>query len=147
MATATAPSKDERLQTTPLLRKLLSRPELGAVAGAILVFLFFAVAARGSGMFSALGVVTFLSVSAQLGIIAVAAAMLMIGGEFDLSVGSMIGAAGMVIAIPSVVWGWPLWLCIILAFAVAIGVGYINGTIVTRTRLPTFIVTLAGLII
>jgi simple sugar transport system permease protein len=147
MATATVNRGDERVKATPLVRKLMSRPELGAVAGAILVFLFFAVTARGSGMFSALGIVTFLSVSAQLGIIAVAAAMLMIGGEFDLSVGSMIGAAGMVMAIPSVIWGLPLWLCIILAFAVAIGVGYINGTIVTRTKLPSFIVTLAGLFI
>ena len=86
----------------------MARPELGAVAGTILVFLFFAVAARGTGMFSALGIVTFLEVSAQLGIIAVAAALLMIGGEFDLSVGSMIGAAGVVLAIPAVIWGWPL---------------------------------------
>ena len=122
MAVTTAPMRDERLAATPLLRRLMTRPELGAVAGTILVFLFFAVAARGTGMFSALGIVTFLEVSAQLGIIAVAAALLMIGGEFDLSVGSMIGAAGVVLAIPAVMWGWPLWLCILLTFAVAAGV-------------------------
>ena len=73
--------------------------------------------------------------------------MLMIGGEFDLSIGSMIGAAGVVIAIPAVQWGWPLWLCILLAFAIACLVGYINGSIVVRTGLPSFIVTLAGLFI
>src|SRR5688572_12209321 len=147
MAVVTVPARDERVAETPLLRRLMARPELGAVAGTILVFLFFAVAARGSGMFSPLGIVTFLEVSAQLGIIAVAAALLMIGGEFDLSVGSMIGFAGVLVAIPATVWGWPLWLCILLALAVAVLVGVVNGLIVIRTGLPSFIVTLAGLFI
>ena len=103
--------------------------------------------AGGSGLFSAPGIINFLEVSAQLGIIAVAAAMLMIGGEFDLSIGSMIGAAGVIIAIPAVHWGWPLWACVLLAFGFACLVGYINGTIVVRSGLPSFIVTLAGLFI
>ena len=147
MATATMPARDERLKETSLGKRLMARPELGAIAGVVLVFLFFAVVARGTGMFSTLGVITFLDVSAQLGIIAVAAALLMIGGEFDLSLGSMIGFAGVVIAVPATLWGWPLWACILLAFAVAIAVGAINGIIVIRTGLPSFIVTLAGLFI
>ncbi len=76
-----------------------------------------------------------------------AASLLMIGGEFDLSVGSMIGAAGMVIAIPAAVWGWPLWLCILVAFAFAVAVGWANGYLVIRTGLPSFIVTLGFLFI
>jgi simple sugar transport system permease protein len=147
VATAPTTAADERMRQTPWLRKVMARPELGAVAGTILVFIFFAFAAGGSGMFTALGVINFLEVSAQLGIIAVAACMLMIGGEFDLSIGSMIGAAGVIIAIPAVQFGWPLWLCILLAFAFACAVGYINGTIVIRTGLPSFIVTLAALFI
>ena len=115
--------------------------------GTILVFIFFGIVAGGSGLFSAPGIINFLEVSAQLGIIAVAASMLMIGGEFDLSIGSMIGAAGVIIAIPAVQWGLPLWLCILLAFAVACAIGYVNGLIVIRSGLPSFIVTLAGLFI
>ena len=138
---------DERVVETPILKKLMGRPELGAVAGAILVFIFFAAVAGNSGLFSAPGIINFLEVSAQLGIIAVAAAMLMIGGEFDLSIGSMIGAAGVIIAIPAVQWGWPLWACVLLAFGFACLVGYINGSIVVRSGLPSFIVTLAGLFI
>ena len=145
--TAASAHPDERLKETPLIRRLMIRPELGAVAGAILVLLFFAIVAGRSGMFSMLGVVTFLEVSAQLGIIAIAAALLMIAGEFDLSVGSMIGFAGIVIAIPAAEWGWPLWLCIVIAFGVAVLVGYINGMVVIRTGLPSFIVTLASLFI
>src|ERR671919_380828 len=145
--TAPTTAVDERLRQTPWIRRVMARPELGAVAGTVLVFIFFAFVAGGSGMFTALGVINFLEVSAQLGIIAVAAAMLMIGGEFDLSIGSMIGAAGVIIAIPAVQWGWPLWSCVLLAFAIACLVGYINGLIVIRSGLPSFIVTLAGLFI
>ncbi len=140
-------ARDERLKPTSPFRRLMARPELGAVGGFVLVLLFFAVVAGDTGLFSALGIINFLEVSAQLGIIAVAAALLMIGGEFDLSVGSMIGFAGIVIAIPAVEWGWPLWMSILLAFAVALMVGWINGTIVMRTGLPSFIVTLGGLFI
>ena len=51
----------------------------------------------------------------------------MIGGEFDLSVGSMIGFAGICIAIPAIYWGWPLWSSILFAFSMAVLVGYANG--------------------
>ncbi len=144
---STTPLADERVRAVSPVRKLLSRPELGAVAGAILVFIFFAVIAGDSGFLNFRGVVSWLEVSAQLGILAVAAALLMIGGEFDLSIGSMIGAAGMVIAIPVAEYGWPVWAAILLAFAFALLVGLLNGVIVNRTRLPSFIVTLASLFI
>jgi len=149
-ATASPPPQaggDERLKQTSRTKKLLSRPELGAVAGTILVFIFFAIVAGDSGMFSALGIVNFLEVAAQLGILAIAVSLLMIGGEFDLSLGSMIGAAGVLVAIPAVELGWPIWLSIFFAFAVALVVGYINGIITVRTGLPSFIVTLAFLFI
>ncbi len=136
---------DERVRNVSFLSKLLARPELGAMAGTIFVLIFFAIVAGGSGMFSIRGVINFLEVSAQLGIIATAAALLMIGGEFDLSVGSMIAFAGVAIAIPATVLGWPMWLCIALAFALAVLVGYFNGWLVVTTGLPSFIVTLAGL--
>ena len=71
----------------------------------------------------------------------------MIAGEFDLSVGSMIGFAGIVIAILSVQWGWPMWLSIPCAFAVAVALGAVNGWLVIKTGLPSFIVTLAFLYI
>lgn len=147
MATATAGPRDERLAETSLLRSLLSRPELGAVAGTLLVFLFFGAVAGTSGMFSPKGIVTFLEVSAQLGILAVFASLLMIAGEFDLSVGSMIGFAGVAIAIPVTMWGWPVWTAVLFAFVIAAAVGWLNGYITVKTGLPSFIVTLAGLFV
>jgi simple sugar transport system permease protein len=127
------------------LRRWLTRPELAAVAGAILVFLFFAVVAGDSGFLTSGGAASYLEVAAQLGIVAVPVAMLMIAGEFDLSVGSMVGAAGMIIAITTTEYGWPLLAGILLAFAVAAAVGFLNGYLVIKTGLPSFIVTLGML--
>jgi simple sugar transport system permease protein len=138
-------SGDDRIRPVSWASRTLSRPEFGAAAGAILVVLFFALVAGSSGLFSAKGIVNFLEVSAQLGILAAAVALLMIAGEFDLSIGSMIGFAGVLIAIPASQWGWPLWASVLLAFAAAVLVGWINGVIVVRTRLPSFIVTLGSL--
>lgn len=145
--TAPAPIADERLRRQSGLRRLMSRPELGAAAGAILVFAFFGVTAGGTGMFAADGILNWTTVSAQLAIIGVGAALLMIGGEFDLSVGSMIGFAGMMIAIPALYFGWPIEASVAFAFAGALFIGYLNGLVVVKTRLPSFIVTLASLFI
>lgn len=145
-ATPATPA-DERLRRQTGLRRLMARPELGALAGTILVFAFFGVTASGTGMFAADGILNWTTVSAQLAIIGVAAALLMIGGEFDLSVGSMIGFAGMMIAIPTVYFGWPVEASVLFAFAGALFIGYLNGIIVVKTRLPSFIVTLASLFI
>jgi simple sugar transport system permease protein len=139
VATAIAVAQDERLKGQSRLRRLLSTPELGAAAGVILIFAFFSVAARGTGMFAADGVLNWTTVSAQL--------MIMIAGEFDLSVGSMIGFAGMMIALPTVVFHWPVALSVLFAFAGALLIGFLNGLIVIRTGLPSFIVTLASLYI
>ncbi len=134
---------DDRVRAVSPLRKLMSRPEFGALAGTLLVIAMFGVSAGGSGMFSAEGIVNWSTVAAYLGVLAVGAALLMIAGEFDLSVGSMIGFAGMLLAIPALYWGWPIWLAAIFAFAVALGLGWLNGWLVVRTGLPSFIVTLA----
>ena len=146
MADANA-AVDERIKETSGLRKALIRPELGAIVGTIAVFAFFIAFAGDSGMFNAQGVLNWSTVSAQFVIIAVGACMLMIAGEFDLSVGSMIGFAGMSIAIMAVTLGWPVWVAILLTFALCVAVGAVNGWIVVRTGLPSFIVTLAFLFI
>ena len=115
----TVASSDERVRKLGLLGQLLKRPELGAVAGTVLVIVFFAITAGTSGLFSAKGIVNFLEVSAQLGILAAAAALLMIAGEFDLSIGSMIGFAGIVIGIARDRAASPSGRRSLLAFAVA----------------------------
>jgi simple sugar transport system permease protein len=134
---------DERVRRVSAVRSVLARPEFGALAGAVLVFCIFGVAAGNSGMFSMEGIVNWGTVAAYLGVLAVGAALLMIAGEFDLSVGSMIGFSGMMMAIPCLYWGWPVWLSVLFAFSVAMCLGGLNGWLVVKTGLPSFIVTLA----
>ena len=143
---STNPAADERIARVNPLKSLLQRPEVGAIVGLIAVIIFFIIYADPR-MFSLSGVMNFMEPAAQLGILAIAAALLMVGGEFDLSIGSMIAFAGIALGIPLVMWGWPLSLSIIFAFVVSAAVGAANGLIVLRSGLPSFIVTLAFLFI
>lgn len=138
---------DDRVAAESLLRRLFLKPEMGAISGAVVVWIFFAIIAGDRGFLSMNGTANYLKVSAELGILAVAVSLLMIGGEFDLSVGSTIGACGMIIAVLSTEYGWNIWLTIGIALLFAIVVGLLNGYIVLRTGLPSFIVTLATLFI
>ncbi|CUI75442.1 ABC transporter permease [Cognatishimia activa] len=147
MSDAQTSGVDERVKQQSSLRKALIRPELGGICGTVIVFILFFLFAGDSGMFNSQGVMNWSVVSAQFMIIAVGACLLMIAGEFDLSVGSMIGFSGMMIAIFGVTLGWPIWLAIIVTFLMAMAIGWVNGMIVVRTGLPSFIVTLAFLFI
>jgi simple sugar transport system permease protein len=138
---------DERVKESSRFRQALIRPELGGIVGTVLVFIFFLLLAGDSGMFNPQGVMNWSIVSAQFAIIAVGACLLMIAGEFDLSVGSMIGFAGMSIALMSVTFGVPMWIAIIATFILCVALGGVNGWLVVKTGLPSFIVKLAFLYI
>jgi len=132
---------DERLAKVSFLTKLLQRPELGALLGAAAVLVFFAITADNFGTLS--GIARWTDVASTIGIMAVAVALLMIGGEFDLSAGVMTGTTGLLMGILATEAGMNLWLAMLLTFAFAAGIGFLNGYMVIRTGLPSFIVTLA----
>lgn len=138
---------DERVASASAFTSLMRRPEAGVVLGLIATIIIFALLPGAESLYSLQGAMTFLTLAAELGILAAAVSLLIIAGEFDLSVGSMVGFAGIVIGLLVTQLGWPLWASIGSAFAVAILVGYLNGLITVRTRLPSFIVTLASLFI
>ena len=146
MSTDSPDTVDERIKTESLLTELMKKPELGAIAGVVLVLIFFAFTADDA-MFTLAGFMNFMSPAAQLGILAIGASLLMIGGEFDLSVGSMIAFAGLFFGACVVTFGIPLIIAIPATFLFAAMVGAINGQIVLKTGLPSFIVTLAFLFI
>ena len=75
---------DERVLKTSLVRRLLARPELGAIGGAVCVWIFFAIVAGDRVFLTLRGTATYFEVAAELGILAVAVALLMIGGEFEV---------------------------------------------------------------
>ena len=158
MATETAtppratPPSDERVRQVSAVKKLLTRPELGAVVGAIIVWLFFAIVAWDNNFVSWQVTAAILNRAAPLGILAVAVALLMIAGEFDLSVGSAIGFAGMSIMIlvtPEGAggFGWSLWPAVLATLVLILLVGFFNGVLVISTGLPSFIITLGMLFI
>lgn len=138
---------DERLSHASLGLKLMRRPETGVFTGLVATFVIFGFLPGAGSLYSLQGALTFLTLAAELGILAAAVALLIIAGEFDLSIGSMIGFAGIVIGLLVTELHFPLWAAISSAFAVAALVGYLNGLIVVKTRLPSFIVTLASLYI
>ena len=131
---------DERLSSASLLNRMVVRPEIGALIGALVVFVFFSVVADKFLTLS--GVSTWLDDSATLGIMAVAVALLMIGGEFDLSAGVMTASTALVTAIFATEVGLNLWVALLVSLVFALGVGALNGWLVVRTGLPSFIVTL-----
>jgi simple sugar transport system permease protein len=116
------------------------RPELGAGLGAVAVFVFFAV--YTDQFATARGIGNMLDPAATLGIMAVVVALLMIGGEFDLSAGVMTASSGLLIAALTTQAGFNLWLALPIALALGAVVGLLNGVLVVRTGLPSFIVTL-----
>ncbi len=132
---------ERTLRVNPL-RRLLIRPETGAVVGSIAVWIFFAIVAGSSGFLTLRGTSSYLSVAAEYTIQAVFVALLMIGGEFDLSIGSTVGATGMIIVILSTQYGWNVWASFVVALIFAVLIGTLNGYLVLRTGLPSFIVTL-----
>jgi simple sugar transport system permease protein len=122
---------------------MLQRPELGALIGAAVIFFLFW-SFDTTGNFAAVGgTAGWTDIAAPIGIIAVFVSLLMIGGEFDLSTGVMVGTAGLMTGLLATEYGLNIWVSIAIVFAFALLVGFINGVIVVKTGLPSFIVTLA----
>ncbi|MEV5375266.1 ribose ABC transporter permease [Streptosporangium nondiastaticum] len=143
-APATAPvqdAPDERLVHRSYLRRLLGRPELGAVVGAAAVFVFFSFVADSFLQASSLS--TVLYASSTIGIMAVPVALLMIGGEFDLSAGVMVTTSALVSSMFSYQMTANVWVGVGVSLLATLAVGFFNGFVFTRTKLPSFIITLA----
>ncbi|KZB81321.1 ABC transporter permease [Amycolatopsis regifaucium] len=136
----TTTTLDERIAKPRLLDRLVVRPEIGALLGAVVVFLFFTLVT--DQFFSGSGVATWLDDASTLGIMAVAVSLLMIGGEFDLSAGVMTASTALVTATLATQAGWNVWLALFASLVFALAVGAFNGWLVLRTGLPSFIVTL-----
>ena len=132
---------DERVGKRNPLQKLLARPEVGALVGAIVLFIFFALVSSTFTQPNALA--TILYGSSTIGIMAVGVSLLMIGGEFDLSTGVAVISSALTASMFSWYFSTNVWVGVVLALVVSLGIGFINGWILMKTKLPSFIVTLA----
>jgi len=140
VGTPPAPARDERVAQRSTLGRLLARPETGALAGAIVIFIIFFIVAPPFREPSSLA--TVLYVSSTYGIPAVAVALLMIGGEFDLSAGVAVTSSALVAAMLSYELSANMWVGIAAALVAALVIGFINGYLVVKTGIPSFLVTL-----
>jgi simple sugar transport system permease protein len=140
VGTPPAPAQDERVAQRSTLGRLLARPETGALAGAIVIFIIFFIVAPPFREPSSLA--TVLYVSSTYGIPAVAVALLMIGGEFDLSAGVAVTSSALVAAMLSYELSANMWVGIAAALVAALVIGFINGYLVVKTGIPSFLVTL-----
>ena len=127
-----------------VLPALVHHPEFGVLIVAIVVYAFFAISAHGSDFISLHGTASWMDSAAELGIVAIPVGLLMIAGEFDLSIGSVVGAASIIMGIGTTVYTLPTWLVIGIGLAFGAAVGLMNGLLTVRTGLPSFIVTLAA---
>jgi len=140
---ATAPTTDERVKKASFLTKALRRTEVGALLGAIAIFLLFT-ATDTTGNFAQLpGIAGWTDIAAPIGIVAIAVALLMIAGEFDLSSGVMVGTTGLLSGMLVSKLDVNIWVAILLALVFAAIIGFVNGYLVVKTKLPSFIITLA----
>jgi simple sugar transport system permease protein len=135
------PVADERLANISMAARVLRRPEIGALLAAVVIAIFFWT--QNSLFLKLDGISNWTDVASTIGIPAVVVALLMIGGEFDLSSGVMTGSSGLMMGILAVNVGMNVWLAIVLTLIAATGVGFLNGYMVMTTKLPSFIVTLA----
>lgn len=141
-STTTAPAPARPTFSGATFGNLVRRPETGALIGTVSVFVFFAIFG-GEQFLSAGGAASWLNVAAELGIIAIPVGLLMIAGELDLSVGSVLASSSMTLAIVSGHWGLPVAVGILIALSLGLLTGFLNGVLVTTTNVPSFVVTLA----
>ncbi|WP_329263717.1 ABC transporter permease [Streptomyces sp. NBC_01478] len=139
------PQTDGRTSERPLPLRLLARPEVGVFLGAAAVYVFFLIAAppvrEGASM------ANILYSSSTIGIMALPVALLMIGGEFDLSAGVAVITSALTASMLSYQLTMNVWVGVTVALLVSLGVGFLNGWMVVKTGLPSFLVTLGSFLI
>jgi simple sugar transport system permease protein len=123
------------------LGSLVRRPEAGTLLGLVTVYVFFYVMG-GEPFAGAPGWSSVLNMAAEVGIIALPVGLLMIAGELDISVGAVVPAASLTVAVMSGHYELPTWFGVVAALAVGLLVGFVNGWLVTRTAIPSLIVTI-----
>jgi simple sugar transport system permease protein len=124
----------------PLINRVLARPEIGALVAAVVIGIFFLIVAPG--VRNADSLATVLYQSSTIGIVAVGVGMLMIGGEFDLSAGVIVTSAGLFNAMFSYELGINLWVGAATSLVFALLIGFLNGYLVMKTGIASFLITL-----
>jgi simple sugar transport system permease protein len=131
---------EDRVSQRSLGARLLSRPEVGSLVGAAVILVFFLITAPTFRDPAASGTIAYQA--ALIGVMAVPVALLMIGGEFDLSAGVAVTTSGLTAALFAYQFSTNVWVGVFFALLVSLAIGAFNGWLLMRTGLPSFLVTL-----
>jgi simple sugar transport system permease protein len=126
-------------------RALTSSPQFASLV--ILVIVLAAFAAASDKFLSPLNVANMLAFLPELGIIALGMTLLLTAGEFDLSVGAVFGLVPVVVMLLAENGGVNLGLALLIGLAISIAIGAINGLLVTKVGISSFLVTLSMLLV
>ena len=130
---------------TPDVGTLLRRPETGSMLSLLAVIVIFVVFG-GAALGNLLGAASWINFAANLGIVAIPVGLLMIAGELDISIGAMIPAGSMSVAILSGHYELPIIVGMAGALGLGVLVGLVNGLLTVRTTVPSLIITLGTLV-
>ncbi|WP_262853042.1 sugar ABC transporter permease [Mumia quercus] len=152
--TTTFDKSDERLVGTESPRAVLGAfgrrirsGDLGmapVVIGLLLIWVVFFF--QNERFLSSRNLVNLSLDSATIGMISLGIVLVLLLGEIDLSVGSVSGVGGSILAVLLVYQGWPLLPAILVALAAGVAIGAFYGLLFTRFGVPSFVITLAGLL-
>jgi simple sugar transport system permease protein len=144
-ATGFATAAPPAVRRSRLLDRALARPSSSAMAGLVVAAVLFGVLVPQ--LLTAGGLAGVLDVAATLGIGAVAVSLLLIAGQFDFSIGALAAASALLSALLITEGGWSTWPALGAGLVAALLVGLVNGVLVVNTGLPSFLVTLATLLV
>lgn len=133
---------EDRLRRHTGLGALIRRPELASLLGLVLVFALFMAVAPAFRSWDAMA--TTLYASSTMGIVALAVGLLMIGDEFDLSSGVAVTTAALAATMLNYNLHLNSWVGALISLAISLTIGALNGVLVTRTGIPSFLITLAA---
>lgn len=122
----------------------LQKRETGVLLALVLLVIFFSIATPT--FFTSLNMLNVLRQVSVVGIITLAMTILIIGQEFDLSVGSMYAVIGILVA-TLFNDGMSIWLASLVGLLVAAAMGVVNGVLTVTARIPSFIVTLGMMMV
>jgi simple sugar transport system permease protein len=122
------------------------RPEATALAAVVILFVIFTI--LSPDLFpTKLTYISIMAVAAELGIVSIGVTLLMIGGHFDLSVGAVLGLCSYVAVVLMRDYEMPSAIAAVAAIAVGAALGAVNGFLVVRFRIHSFVVTLGTMLI
>lgn len=146
--------EDERLSTSAGIRGAIQEAlnrirggdvgSLPVVVGVAIIFAIFQI--LNSFFLSAANLVDLAADSVAVGTISIGIVLVLLVGQIDLSVGSMSGVASTILGVGMIVHGWPVWLALAVGLAAGLVTGAIYGGIYVLFSVPSFVITLAGLL-